>query len=109
MEIKGRQRYLRVLFSRWGLLCFVSFILLSYLTSFIDVPTGYEVVKKSNPLPLILITSQFYVPFFVWVYALGKIDERDAREFLEENPHLKKELKKGESLIDFFYEDEEKK
>ena len=38
-----------------------------------------------------------------------KFDEEDRMKRLEENPHLKKELKKGESLIDFLYEDEEKK
>jgi hypothetical protein len=44
----------------------------------------------------------------IWVFGLGKIDEEDAGKFLEENPHLKKELKEGESLIDFLYEDEKK-
>ena len=109
MGMKGIQRYRRVLFSRWGAFCFLSYILLSYLTSFIEMPNEYEAVKKSNPFPLIIIMSQFYVPFFIWLYALGKIDEQDARQFLEENPHLKNELKEGESLIDFLYEDEEEK
>tara|TARA_X000000950_G_C13379116_1_gene443616 strand:+ start:254 stop:382 length:129 start_codon:yes stop_codon:yes gene_type:complete len=38
-----------------------------------------------------------------------KFDEEDRMKRLEENPYLKKELKEGESLIDFLYEDEEKK
>ena len=108
MGIKGSQRYRRVLFSRWGVLCFVSFILLSFLSSFIELPTAYT-AKRDGPLPLIIISLQFSMRFLSWVVALGKIDEQDAREFLEENPHLKKELKEGESLIDFLYEDAEEK
>ena len=106
--MKGNQRYRRVLFSRWGIFCFLAFISLGYLTSFIEAPTEYESLKKSNPFPSIIIMSQFYVPFFIWLYALGKIDEQDARQFLAENPHLKNELKEGESLIDFLYEDKKR-
>ena len=104
--MKGSQRYRRVLFSRWGAFCFVSFILLSYLYSFIELPTDYE-VKRDNPLPLILFALVISIPVVIWSVGLSKVDERDEREFLEENPHLKKELKEGESLIDFLYEDED--
>ena len=107
MGIKGSQRYRRVLFSRWGVLCFVSFILLSFLSSFIEIPTDYD-AKRDNPLPVILFVLVFVIPLVILNVGLSKVDERDAREFLEENPHLKKELKAGESLIDFLYEDEEK-
>jgi hypothetical protein len=106
MGMKGSQRYRRVLFSRWGVLSLVSFILLSYLYSFIEVPSHYE-VKRDNPLPLIMFALVITIPLVIWVFGLGKIDEEDARRFLEENPHLKKELTEGESLIDFLYEDED--
>lgn len=107
MAIKGSQRYRRVLFSRWGVLCLVSFILLSYLNSLIELPTDYD-AKRDNPLPLIFFVLVFVIPVGIWSVGLSKVDERDAREFLEENPHLKNELKEGESLIDFLYEDEER-
>lgn len=106
--MKVSQRYIRVLFSRWGVLCLVSFILLSYLNSLIELPTDYD-AKRDNPLPLILFVLVFVIPVGIWSVGLSMVDERDAREFLEENPHLKNELKEGESLIDFLYEDEERK
>ena len=105
--IKGRHRFRRVLFSRWGALCLVSFILLSYLTSFIELPTDYN-VKWDNPLPFVLFVLVIVIPLVIWSVGLSKADERDARQFLAENPHLKNELKEGESLIDFLYEDKER-
>ena len=64
MGIKGSQRYRRVLFSRWGVLCFVSFILLSFLSSFIELPTAYT-AKRDGPLPIIIISLQFIIPFLI--------------------------------------------
>ena len=103
--MKGSQRYRRVLFSRWGVICLVSFILLSYLYSFIEVPTSYN-VKKDNPFPFIFFVLVIVIPVVIWSLGLSKVDERDERDFLKENPHLKNEIKEGESLIDFLYENE---
>lgn len=42
------------------------------------------------------------------VWGWEKFDAEGRKRQLKENPHLKTELKEGESLIDFLYEDEHK-
>lgn len=42
--------------------------------------------------------------FFFWGWE--KFDDKDRIKRFRENPDLQKELKQGESLIDFLYEDE---
>jgi len=48
------------------------------------------------------------IPFGFFFWGWEKFDEEDRKQRLEENPHPKKELKEGESLIDFLYGDEHK-
>lgn len=101
------QKFKRVFLSRWGLLTVVATIVGLCVLSFFEAPTRQNI--KDNPLliiPVLLFLCCPTVPFWLgW----EKFDEEDRMKRLEENPHLKKELKEGESLIDFLYEDEEKK
>ena len=53
----------------------------------------------------------FVMPFFIFLVACGWIGETEKKrahhERLKNNPPSKRELKDGESLIDFLYEDED--
>ena len=100
----NRQKFKRVLLSRWGLLTVVATIVGLYVLSFFEAPTRQNI--KDNPLLIILVFLFLCCPTVPFWLGWEKFDEEDRMKRLDENPHLKKELKEGESLIDFLYKDE---
>ena len=98
------QKFKRVLLSRWGLLTVAATIVGLYVLSFFDAPTRQNI--KDNPLLIFLVFLFLCCPTVPFWLGWEKFDEEDRMKRLEENPHLKKELKEGESLIDFLYENE---
>ena len=96
-------KFKRVLRSRYGVLSPISLILGLSLFFLLDVP------EQGIRTILATLTVVVTIPIAVWSYGSSKFDTQDAIRRLEENPNLKRELKEGESLIDFLYEDEEKK
>ena len=101
------QKFKRVFLSRWGLLTVVATIAGLCVLSFFEAPTRQNI--KDNPLliiPVLLFLCCQTVP--LWEGG-EKFDEEARMKGLDGNPHLKSALNQGESLIDFLYEDEEKK
>ena len=94
------QKFKRVLRSRYGVLSPISLILGLSLFFLLDVPE--QGIRPILATLAIVIT----IPIGVWSYGSSKFDTQDAIRRLEENPNLKRELKEGESLIDFLYENE---
>ena len=101
------QKIRRVLFSRWGILTVLATLGGLYVMSFFDLPTRQN--TRDNPFLIVIAFLFLCCPTIPFWLGWEKFDEEDRMKRLEENPHLKKELKEGESLIDFLYEDEEKK
>ena len=98
------QKIRRVLFSRWGILTVLATLGGLYVMSFFDLPTRQN--TRDNPLLIFLAFLFLCCPTIPFWLGWEKFDEEDRMKRLEENPHLKKELKEGESLIDFLYEDD---
>ena len=97
------QKFRRVLSSRYGVLSPISLIVGLSLFYFSDIP------EQGIRAILATLTVVVTIPIAVWSYGSSKFDTQYAIRRLEENPILKRELKEGESLIDFLYEDAEKK
>jgi len=99
-----KQYLKRVFFSYWGI-----FILLSPLITSFLVP---ELIEKNGGGGRYIDPRawHFLLPFLIFFVACGWIGETEKkrvhRERLKNNPPSKRELKDGESLIDFLYEDE---
>lgn len=98
------QKIKRVLFSRWGILTVLATLGGLYVMSFFDLPTRQN--TRDNPFLIVLGFLFLCCPTIPFWLGWEKFDEEDRMKRLEENPHLKKELKEGESLIDFLYENE---
>jgi hypothetical protein len=108
-----RQKFRRVLFSRYGFLTVVSLALVFYILSFYEtpfrgIPFRGSQVSKDNPFYALVYALVLVCPLGFMAWGWEKFDAEDRKRQLEENPHLKTELKEGESLIDFLYEDEHK-
>ena len=103
-----RQKFRRVFFSRYGFLTVVSLALVFYILSFYETPFRGSQVSKDNPFYALVYILVLVCPLGFMAWGWEKFDAEDRKRQLEENPHLKTELKEGESLIDFLYEDEPK-
>ena len=90
------QKYKRVLFSRYGVLAFICLISGPYVVSF------FPEVRAGDKFVTWITIGVFLIPAVVFIYGLAQLDAQDYKQRVEENP----ELKEGESLIDFLYEDE---
>ena len=92
----------RVFFSYWGVLIVLS----PFISAMFLVPDRPDLAGGGNDPRLI----PFVMPFLIFLVACGWIGEtekkRAHRERLKNNPPSKRELKDGESLIDFLYENE---
>jgi len=106
--MNDQQKFRRVLFSRYGFLTVVSLALVLYILSFFEIPFRRSQVSKDNPFYTLVYALVLVCPLGFMVWGWEKFDAEDRKRQLEENPHLKTELKEGESLIDFLYEDEHK-
>ena len=100
------QKIKRVLFSPYGVLTVLTLALVLYALSFFDFPTKGGQQSKDNPLYIVIYFSVLLFPFGIFFWGWEKFEDADRQRRLEENPHLKRELKDGESLIDFLYENE---
>ena len=100
-----RQKFRRVLFSRYGVLTVLTLPLVFYILSLFELPSRGSQALKDDPFSVV-VYFLVLIPFGFFFLGWEKFDEEDRKQRLEENPHLKKELKEGESLIDFLYEDE---
>jgi len=96
-----KQYLKRVFFSYWGVLILLSPVITSFL-----VPELEEVKNGGNDPRLL----HFVLPLLIFLAACGWIGETEKKrahhERLKNNPPPKRELKEGESLIDFLYENE---
>lgn len=90
------QKYKRVLFSRYGVLAFICLISGPYVVSF------FPEVRAGDKFVTWITIGVFLIPAVVFIYGLAQLDAQDYKQRVEENP----ELKEGESLIDFLYENE---
>ena len=90
------QKYKRVLFSRYGVPAFICLISGPYVVSF------FPEVRAGDKFVTWITIGVFLIPAVVFIYGLAQLDAQDYKQRVEENP----ELKEGESLIDFLYEDE---
>ena len=97
-----KQYLKRVFFSYWGVLIVISPV----ISAVFLVPNRPDLAGGGNDPRLI----PFVMPFFIFLVACGWIGETEKKrahhERLKNNPPSKRELKDGESLIGFLYEDE---
>ena len=98
------QKIKRVLFSRWGILTVLATLAGLYVMSFFDLPTRQN--TRDNPFLIVLGFWFLCCPTIPFWLGWEKFDEEDRMKRFKENPPPKRELKEGESLIDFLYEDE---
>ena len=99
------QKFKRVLRSRYGVLTVLTLLLVFYILSFFTFPTkGLQ--SKDDPLYLGFYFLGLICPFGFFFWGWEKFDDEDRIKKFRENPDLQKELKEGESLIDFLYENE---
>ena len=99
------QKFKRVLFSRYGVRTVLTLLLVFYILSFFTFPTkGLQ--SKDNPLYVVVYFLVLICPFGFFFWGWEKFDDEDRIKKFRENPDLQKELKEGESLIDFLYENE---
>jgi hypothetical protein len=103
-----RQKFRRVLFSRYGVLTVLTLPPVFYILSLFEIPSRGSQVSKDNPFYALVYALVLVCPLGFMAWGWEKFDAEDRKRQLEENPHLKTELKEGESLIDFLYEDEHK-
>ena len=96
IRMTNLQKYKRVLFSRYGVLAFICLISGPYVVSF------FPEVRAGDKFVTWITIGVFLIPAVVFIYGLAQLDAQDYKQRVEENP----ELKEGESLIDFLYEDE---
>ena len=96
IRMTNLQKYKRVLFGRYGVLAFICLILGPYVVSF------FPEVRAGDKFVTWITIGVFLIPAVVFIYGLAQLDAQDYKQRVEENP----ELKEGESLIDFLYEDE---
>ena len=106
--MNDQQKFRRVLFSRYGFLTVVSLALVLCILSFFEIPFRRSQVSKDNPFYTLVYALVLVCPLGFMVWGWEKFDAEGRKRQLKENPHLKTELKEGESLIDFLYEDEHK-
>lgn len=100
------QKFIRVLYSRYGTLTALTLLLVSYILSYLEFPTKGGQQGKDNPMYVVVYFLVLICPFGFFFWGWEKFDDEDRIKRVTENPDLEKELKEGESLIDFFYEDE---
>ena len=97
-----KQYFKRVFFSYWGILIVLSPV----ISAMFLVPDRPDLAGGGKDPRLI----PFVMPLLIFLVACGWIGETEKkrvhRERLKNNPPSKRELKDGESLIDFLYEDE---
>ena len=99
------QKFKRVLYSRYGVLTVLTLLLVFYILSFFEFPTkGLQ--SKDNPLHVVVYFFVLICPFGFFFWGWERFDDEDRIKRGRENPDLQNELKEGESLIDFLYEDE---
>ena len=91
-----RQKFRRVLLSRWGVLTVASVILATCVLSLLP-----ETRPNDKFLNLMKI-GVFFSPLVVLFWGFVSFEEQDYTKRLEENP----EEERGEDLISFLYEDE---
>ena len=92
------QKFRRVLLSRWGFLTVASVVLANYLLSLL--PDARPNDKFLN----LMMIGIFFSPLAVFFWGFASFEEQDYETRLDENP----EEERGEDLIPFLYEDEEK-
>ena len=93
-----RKKFRRVLLSRWGGFTVASVVLATYVLSLFP-----ETRPKDKFLNLMKI-GVFFSPLVVFFWGFASLEEKDYEKRLEENP----EEERGEDLISFLYDDEEK-
>ena len=91
-----RQKFRRVLLSRWGVLTVASVALATYVLSLLP-----ETRPNDKFLNLMKI-GVFFSPLVVFFWGFASLEEKDYKKRLDENP----EEERGEDLISFLYEDE---
>ena len=96
IRMTNLQKYKRVLFSRYGVLALICLISGPYVVSF------FPEVRAGDKFVTWITIGVFLIPAVVFIYGLAQLDAQDYKQRVEENP----ELKEGESLIAFLYEDE---
>jgi len=96
IRMTNLQKYKRVLFSRYGVLALISLMLAPYVVSlFPEARAGDKILGW--------ITMGFFLaPVVVFIYGIAQFDAQDYEQRVEESA----DLKEGESLIAFLYEDE---
>ena len=102
----NRQKFKRVLYSRYGVLTLLTLLLVVYILSFFEFPTKGGQQGKDNPLYVVVYFLVLMCPLGFFFWGWEKFDDKDRIKRFRENPDLQKELKQGESLIDFLYENE---
>ena len=97
-----KQYLKRVFFSYWGVLIVLSPV----ISAVFLVPDRPDLTGGGKDPRLI----PFVMPLLIFLVAFGWIGETEKKrahhEHLKNNPPSKRELKEGESLIDFLYEDD---
>ena len=91
-----RQKFRRVLLSRWGVLTVASVVLATYVLSLLP-----ETRPNDKFLNLMKI-GVFFSPLVVLFWGFVSFEEQDYTKRLEEHP----DEERGEDLISFLYEDE---
>ena len=92
------QKFRRVLISRWGVLTVASVVLATYVLSLLPE-------ARPNDRVLIWIKIGVFVsPFAIFFWGFVSHEEQDYKKRAEENS----EEERGEDLISFLYEDEQK-
>ena len=99
MGMNKGQKFRRVLLSRWGGLTVASVVLATYVLSLLP-----ETRPNDKFLNLIKI-GIFFSPLGIFFLGFVSFEEEEYKKRLDENP----EAERGEDLISFLYEDEEKK
>ena len=102
------QKFKRVVYSRYGTLTVLTLLLVFYILSFFEFPTKGGQQGKDNPLYVVVYFLVLICPFGFFLWGWEKFGDEDRIKRFRENPDLQKELKEGESLIDFLYEDKER-
>ena len=92
------RKFTRVLLSRWGVLTLASVVLATYILPLLPAP-------RPNDRVLIWIKiGVFFSPVVVFFWGFVSFETQDYKKRLEENP----EEERGEDLITFLYNDEDK-